>query len=216
MVFQFIQSVKLHRLVGVLVQDAEDTMGEIAHHVNAFFLHSASESVSFFNEAELQHELGFWLRIKLPTGSHVYFERPAHHFFESARGLVKKEIDLVVSPPDRSWCYAIELKCPRSGRIPETLFDAIRDIKMLEQLTSAGFVGGLFVMHVNDEGFYKKRIQTSIYSPFRAGQLIKGQYIKPTGARDEVISLTGEYSVKWQSFGSAEQYWVQQVDSTRL
>ena len=191
-------------------------MEEIPHYVDAFLLNAANESVSFFNEAELQHELGFWLRTRMCPDYHVYFERPASHFFESARGLVKKEIDLVVSPPDRSWYYAIELKCPRNGRIPETMFDALRDLKMLEQLVSSGFAEGLFVMHVDDPGFYKTGIQTGIYKHFRSGLMITGQHTKPTGAKDECIELTGEYTVRWQDYRSAGQYWVQRVQTSRV
>lgn len=191
-------------------------MEDIPQHVNAFLLHSACGSVTFFNEAELQHELGFWLRTRMPPGTHVCFERPASHFFASARGLVKKEIDLVVSPPDRSWYYAIELKCPRNGRIPETMFDALRDLQMLEQLTLAGFVGGLFVMHVDDPGFHKTGIKTGIYSHFRSGVPITGRVIKPTEPKDEAVDIRGEYTVRWQSYGSAGQYWIQQVTGTQL
>ncbi len=107
-------------------------MHEITASVEAFLRHSRLREAKFFNEAEMQHELGCWLRTKLTASMFVYFERPADWFFLSARGLVKKEIDLVVVAADRSWHFAIELKCPRNGRIPETMFDACRDLQFLE------------------------------------------------------------------------------------
>lgn len=88
-------------------------MDEVVASVEAFLRDSESRGVELFNEAELRHELGYWLRTRLPAGTSVYFERPAASFFPQARGLAKKEIDLVVAPADRSWHLAIELKCPR-------------------------------------------------------------------------------------------------------
>lgn len=64
-------------------------MDEVVAQVEAFLRDSESRGVEFFNEAELQHELGYWLRIKLPTDVFVYFERPADSFFQKARGLVR-------------------------------------------------------------------------------------------------------------------------------
>jgi hypothetical protein len=76
-------------------------------------------------------------------------------FFGDTPRLVKKEIDLVIVPADQSWHFAIELKCPRSGRVPETMFDACRDLQFLEQLLPMGFGAGLFLMHVEDRAFYQ-------------------------------------------------------------
>ncbi|HEX8295513.1 MAG TPA: hypothetical protein VF593_04395 [Chthoniobacteraceae bacterium] len=188
-------------------------MDEILSQVNAFLRDAAANGVSFFNEAELQHELGFWLRTRMDRAIHVYFERPASSFFPAARGLAKKEIDLVVSPADHAWYFAIELKCPRNGRIPETMFDACRDLQLLEQLTLAGFAGGLFVMHVDDPGFYQSGSQEGIYSHFRAGLPLPMVIIKPTGSKNQVVSLSGTYRVQWQSYGTAGRYWFQQVTS---
>lgn len=188
-------------------------MNEVLEQVDAFLRDAAASGVSFFNEAELQHELGFWLRTRMTSGTHVYFERPASSFFPAARGLVKKEIDLVVSPPDHAWHFAIELKCPRNGRIPETMFDACRDLQLLEQLAAAGFAGGLFVMHVDDPGFYQSGSQAGIYSHFRAGLPLPPVITKPTGSKDQIVSLSGTYRVQWQSYGSAGRYWLQRVTS---
>ena len=170
--------------------------------------------IPFHNEAELQHELGYWLRRNLPLGMFTYFERPASSFFPSARGLVKKEIDLVVAPEDRSWHLAIELKCPRSGRVPETMFDACRDLQFLEQLITAGFRGGLFVMHAEDPAFYQSGMQTGIYSYFRGRMPLTGAITKPTGSKDQVVSLGNSYLVHWQHYGTRGRYWLQVITDT--
>ena len=150
----------------------------------------------------------------MSCGTHVFFERPASSFFPDARELVKKEIDLVVSPTDRAWHFAIELKCPRNGRIPETMFDACRDLQLLEQLAAVGFAGGLFVMHVDDPGFYESGSQAGIYSHFRVGLPLPAVIIKPTGNKDQVVKLRGTYRVQWRAYGSAGRYWLQQVTTT--
>jgi hypothetical protein len=187
---------------------------EVVASVEAFLRDAEARGIEFFNEAELQHELGYWLRTKLPAGMSVFFERPAASFFPRARGLVKKEIDLVVAPTGRDWHLAIELKCPRNGRVPETMFDICRDLQFLEQLISVGFQGGLFVLHVDDPAFYQSGLQTGIYSHFRGGVPLTGTITKPTGSKDQVVSLGNSYSVQWQPYGTAGRYWLQSVAST--
>lgn len=189
-------------------------MNEVVVSVEAFIKDAESRGIAFFNEAELQHELGYWLRTRLPAGMCLYFERPADSFFPKARGLVKKEIDLVVVSADRSWHFAIELKCPRNGRVPETMFDACRDLQFLEQLMIAGFHGGLFAMHVDDPSFYQSGLQTGIYSFFRSGVPLTGTITKPTGSKDQSVSLVNSYIVQWHPYGTAGRYWMQPVSST--
>jgi hypothetical protein len=185
-------------------------MDRVVAAVQAFLSDSAARAVPFFNEAELQHELGFWLRSKLAPALVVYFERPTDSFFRAAPRLVKKEIDLVLAPADRSWHFAIELKCPRSGRVPETMFDACRDLQFLEQLIPVGFGGGLFLMHVHDRQFYQG-IQTGIYSYFRGNVPLTGTITKPTGSKDQLVSLACSYRVQWQPYSAGARYWLQTV-----
>lgn len=186
-------------------------MDDVVASVEAFLVEAASRGLLFFNEAELQHELGYWLRTRLSPAMVVYFERPAESFFPNSPKLVKKEIDLVVAAVDRSWHFAIELKCPRSGRVPETMFDACRDLQFLEQLIPVGFVAGLFVMHVEDRAFYESGMQTGIYSYFRGGLPLTGTITKPTGSKDQVVSLGCSYRVQWRPHGTASRYWLQVV-----
>jgi hypothetical protein len=184
---------------------------ELVASVQAFLRNAADSGIDFFNEAELQHELGYWLRSKVETGLMVYFERPAKSFFPTMGGKVRKEIDLVIAPADRSWHFAIELKCPRNGRIPETMFDACKDLKRLEDLVSTGFRGGLLIMHVNDPGFYESGLKTGIYSFFRDGAQLTGTIKKPTGKKDLEVYISGSYRVMWESYGEAGRYWLQMV-----
>ena len=66
-------------------------MDEVVESVEAFLRDSESQRVTFFNEAELQLELGYWLRTKLPAGMVVYLERPADWFFPQRRVRQKRD-----------------------------------------------------------------------------------------------------------------------------
>ena len=181
-----------------------------------FFEVAVTGDTEFYCEAELQHEIGYWLRPKLPCGWHVWFERPSHLFFPQAIGLRKKEIDLVIASPDHSRKVALELKCHLrgQGRIPETMFDVCRDLQFLEQLVSHGFCGGLFAILVDDPMFYQDGKQDGIYSLFKAGRSLHGDIQKPTGGKDQVVTLHGSYCVKWKPCGTDNtdrRYWLQSV-----
>lgn len=189
-------------------------MNQVAKLIEQLLQEAEATDIAFANEAELQHEVGYWLRVQLPKNFRIYFERPVHSFIANARNFAKKEIDLVVSDSDLGTLLAIELKCPRSGRVPETMFDACRDMQMLEQLVAAGFCGGLFLMHVNSQTFYQSGMSTGIYSYFRAGACLQGSIQKPTGRKDEVVPLGNAYSVSWQPSGPSSRFWLQGVGAT--
>lgn len=185
-------------------------MQSIADAARCFFEDVGAKQLEFANEAELQHELGWWLRTRLPSDWRLYFERPVASFFPTKRRLVKKEIDLVVESPDRK-LYAIELKCPRNGRHPETMFDVCRDLEFLEQLIEEGFAAGLFAVHVNDPCFYERGSTAGIYSHFRSSVPLVEKILKPTGRKDMIVSLTGSYRVQWQDCGTDGRFWLQLV-----
>src|SRR5262249_11212844 len=90
-------------------------------------------------------------------------------------------------------------------------FDACRDIQFLEQLVSAGFRGGLFIMLVDAPTFYQSGLQTGIYSFFRGGVPLTGTITKPTGTRDHLVRLNNTYSVEWHRYGTAGRYFLQYV-----
>jgi len=189
-------------------------MNEVLKALNDFLSEAAMRAVEFFNEAELQQEIGYWLRTSLPSGSRVYFERPATTFFPAAGGLAKKEIDLVAELPSGEGLIAIELKCPRNGKYPETMFEACRDVQFLEQLVCTGFSGGLFIMHVDDPCFYKSGSKSGIYAYFRAGMQFDPKITQPTGSMDRHVNIRGSYRVSWQPYGAARQYyWLQAIAS---
>ncbi len=69
-------------------------------------------------------------------------------------------------------------------------------------------------MHVDDPGFYQSGLsglQTGIYSFFRGGMSLTGTITKPTGPKDQVVSLCNSYCVQWQPYSSSGRYWLQAV-----
>ncbi|MGH9532908.1 MAG: hypothetical protein ACRD2Q_11000, partial [Terriglobales bacterium] len=92
----------------------------------------------------------------------------------------------------------IELKFPRSGQYPEQMFKACQDLAFLEELVSAGFDGGLFLMAADDRLFYEGSDRGGLYSCFRAGRPICGPISKPTGDRNACVTIRGKYTLIWR------------------
>ena len=175
--------------------------------INDFFGLIRSGEVEAYNEISLQHELGYFLRNRLTTPLVVEFERPANYFVHGSR-LLKKEIDIVVrsrTTPERRW--AIELKFPRNGQVPEQMFAACKDLQFLEQLCDKiGFEGGWFAMLTDDPLFYRGPLPgPDVYPFFRAGAPIQGAIKKPTGTEPGTVSLRGTYNVNWLDSGGARR-----------
>jgi hypothetical protein len=79
------------------------------------------------------------------------------------------------------------------------MFSFIKDIKFLEQLKHKGFKHNLFIAFANDKNFWNNgRNEGSIYKLFRKEKRLYGRIRKPTGKKDEVISLNGKYKISWK------------------
>lgn len=153
-----------------------------------------------YNEFSLQHELGIFLRENLKEYK-IQFERNVS-FFEGyeKKSFIKKEIDIVIYKPDFSEKYAIELKYPKNGQYPETMFSFIKDISFMEQVKkNLHFTNTYVLTLVTDKNFYEGSIPSIIYEYFRRGKLIqKGTIQKPTGKKDEYLTLEGTYKINWK------------------
>ncbi|MEW6221408.1 MAG: hypothetical protein AB1634_17995 [Thermodesulfobacteriota bacterium] len=162
--------------------------------------------IDIYNEFSLQHELGIMLRAQL-LELKIQFERNVTFFFRTGE-FIKKEIDISVFSPDRSELkYAVELKFPRNGQYPEQMFSFCKDILFIEQLKSAGFERSFLVVFADDPLFYSGS-GGGIYGYFRKGQKLYGAISKPTGKKDEIISLKGSYHVRWAAAGNDLKYTV--------
>ncbi len=155
---------------------------ELNSHIMGFAQAVGSGRVEIYNEFSLQHELGVYLRNNLKNCK-VQFER--------------KEIDIAItsiSSGDR--LSAIELKYPRNGQVPESMFSFCKDIAFLEQLVTSGFHSAYFLAVADDRLFYSGKDE-GIYGLFRGSRPITGKITKPTGAKNKEINLKGSYNAKW-------------------
>lgn len=171
--------------------------------LNDFLKLIEEDKVEIYNEFSLQHELGIFLRDRLPDYK-VQFERNAKFF--GITGTVKHEIDIVIY--DDTYRCAIELKFPLNGQYPEQMYSFVKDIKFMEEMKESGFDETYCFSIVEDRNFYSGEKVDGIYSFFRAGTKIKGTIDKPTGKKPEQIQLNGVYEVAWKNCGTRCYYLV--------
>lgn len=97
-----------------------DFMKEVEPEINKVYFNEEQEkegkSIEVYNEFSLQHELGIFLRKKLPEYI-VQFERNVEKFFR-IEDTIKHEIDIVIYNESKTEKYAIELKFPLMVSIP--------------------------------------------------------------------------------------------------
>lgn len=172
--------------------------------IENFMILVGTGEVEVYNEFSLQHELGIFLRANL-TGYKVQFERNTKFF--GIHGTVKHEIDIVVYNDTER--YAIELKFPLNGQYPEQMFSFVKDIKFMEELKVAGFNAAYCLTLVEDKNFYSGQKQDGIYAFFRGNKAVHGLICKPTGKRDEQLTVNGSYDVCWNSCKSMKYYMVE-------
>ena len=153
-------------------------------------------SIEIYNEFSLQHELGIFLRTRYPE-SRVRFERNVGALFNSTT-FVKREIDIVAScRATGALQLALVLKFPRNGQHPEQMFSFCKDISFAEELRLAGFARTGFIVFAEDDLFWRGPAE-GIYSFFRSSRPLTGTITKPTGKKDQSVSIRGTYGIKWQ------------------
>ncbi|HXG51769.1 MAG TPA: hypothetical protein VNN77_10230 [candidate division Zixibacteria bacterium] len=157
----------------------------------------ADGSVEIYNEFSLQHELGIFLRRALPDLK-IQFERNVGYFFPGSTSFTKREIDIsAFSDPGRRLSFAVELKYPRNGQYPEQMFSFCKDIAFAEELVEAGFPLAGFVVFSEDRLFYEGP-KEGIYRFFRGGTPLHGRITKPTGAKNEEVTIKGHHNIVWK------------------
>jgi len=165
-----------------------------------------------YNEFSLQHELGITIRSCL-TNQKIQFERNVSFFFRTGE-FIKKEIDIAVFSSDKSALhYAIELKFPRNGQYPEQMFSFCKDILFAEQLKISGFKRSYLIIFADDPLFYSGNSK-GIYGYFREKKQLNGTIQKPTGKKDERISLKGSYQVHWSNVSNSLKYTVIEANNS--
>jgi len=165
------------------------------------------DQIEIYNEFSLQHELGIFLRLKLPNYK-VQFERNTK-FFDIV-GTIKHEIDIVVYNGIEK--YAIELKYPVNGQYPEQMYSFVKDIIFMEQLKDNGFNATYSLTLVNDQNFYSGKKTDGIYRYFRDGDVLQGTIDKPTGKKEESITLKKSYKIKWEGNTDHLKYYIVDIN----
>lgn len=165
--------------------------------------------IAIYNEFSLQHELGLFLRTRL-IDCKVEFERNVSHFKLAKSKFEKKEIDIAVTLPTGEHLSAVELKYPRNGQIPESMFSFCKDIAFLEQLVSSGFQSAYFLAVADHKHFYSGN-DKGIYGLFRGGAPITGKITKPTGAKESAVTIRGSYIASWLPVIGSTKYCLVQV-----
>ncbi len=161
--------------------------------LSEYMKHVIAGEIEVYNEFSLQHELGIFLREKLP-GYKVQFERNTRFFGIS--NTTKHEIDIVIFNDNER--YAIELKYPLNGQYPEQMFAFVKDIKFMEELKKKGFDDTFCLTLVEDKNFYSGTKQDGIYAYFRGNTPVHGTIVKPTGKKDEQVEIMGSYLIEWK------------------
>ena len=171
--------------------------------IESFFALVGKGKIEIYNEFSLQHEFGIFLREHMP-GRKIRFERNVTYFGLNKDDFVKKEIDICVFE-ESSWNCAIELKYPRNGQYPETMYSFCRDIRFLEQLMASGFESAHFIAVADDKNFYSGN-SGRIYGLFRGSQPITDEITKPTGKKDSSIHIDGCYYAHWREIKDTSKY----------
>ena len=184
---------------------------ELMPYLKAFATKISGGEIEIYNEAGIQCELAIFLRNILPSKYKIQLERNINYFGFNKGDFLKKEMDIVIYTPDKTEKYCIELKFPTNGQYPEQMFSACKDINFLEQLVKYGFTSCYFIMFANDHLFYIDQGNEGIYKIFRKDKLIRGEIRKPTGEKEEVLHLNGEYKIEWQTLNENLKYFIIEV-----
>jgi len=178
---------------------------------DGFITYIKNERIELYNEFSFQHELGIFLRLKLPHYN-VQFEKNVSYFL-SDNNTVKKEIDIVVFNDDKTENYAIELKYPLNGQYPEQMYAFVKDIKFMEQLKDRGFTKTACLTIVESKPFYSGVNNQGIYSYFRQNKVLTGEIFKPTGLNKGIdsISLNGSYSISWNPIDEKRKFYLIEI-----
>ena len=79
----------------------------------------------------------------------------------------------------------------------------------MEEMKESGFKAAYCITLVEDKNFYSGQKQDGIYTFFRGGESIHGLICKPTGKKDEQITVNGKYDIQWMGCGSMKYYMVE-------
>lgn len=171
-----------------------------------FFLYLNQEKIQIYNEFNIQHELGIFLRFycRETKDYKIEFERNIDDLNLIYKDKIKKEIDIYITNGKKQ--YAIELKYPSikkdkngtfrpNGAFNQAMYECIRDIKFMETLTVENNFKTFSIVIVNSiaSNFYDWPIDRNnkaheIYSYFRGSR---------DGKKSGFVSIPVNKSIKY-------------------
>ena len=175
-----------------------------------FIRHMTNGNIELYNEAGLQHELGYFLRC---NNVQVKFEYNINKIFDDDNEFLKTELDLYVVTNNEQYC--VELKFPDNGAYPRRMTQSIIDIFFLQQLVNNGFKKGYFLFITRLAGFKDGDASEGVYSYFRRSRPLNEfccQDIPRFMLNEEAkalnslidsgrIDLKSDYKIEFKSFG---------------
>lgn len=172
--------------------------------INQFFESITVSPIELYSEFGLQHELAIFLRSNFEDLT-VRLEYPTSRIFNPLPELVKKEIDLYVTNRQGEK-FIIEIKMPKNDSgIPNQMYEAVRDIKFLEQMKNNHINGCFAILMTSHSSFWQApQANAGIYQFFN-GEQINIQSLWQTNMPDFLhkkgeVRLHRNYSATWNNY----------------
>ena len=180
-------------------------------YIEEFIKKISDGKIEIYNEASIQFEMAIFFREKIENNFEIQLERNVEFFSLDKSNYIKKEMDIVIFSKDMKEKYCIELKFPTNGQTPEQMFQTCKDIKFLEQLKESGFTSCYSIFFTDSRLFYDDKLDNkpnSIYKIFRGDRVIKNEIRKPTGDKNQVFNIEGEYNIHWNLIKDDLRYFI--------
>lgn len=172
--------------------------------INQFFESITDSPIELYSEFGLQHELAIFLRSNFEDLT-VRLEYPTSRIFNPLPELVKKEIDLYVTNRQGEK-FIIEIKMPKNDSgIPNQMYEAVRDIKFLEQMKHNHMNGCFAILMTSHSSFWQApQANAGIYQFFN-GEQINIQSLRQTNMPNFLhkkgeVRLHRNYSASWNNY----------------
>ncbi len=85
----------------------------------------------------------------------------------------------------------------------------------MEQLRENGFDATYALVMVNDRNFYSGKKTDGIYAYFRGGAMLQGTVEKPTGKKEEAVTLHKKHSIHWEGKTEHWKYYIADINEGR-
>ena len=178
--------------------------------IHKFFELIDKGEIEVYNEASVQFELGWYLKKKFPSAK-ISLERNISHLKFNKSEFEKSETDILFTDTLNHSHSIIELKAPinQDQVRPVTVFEWIKDLKFLEQLTKKG-ISCYSIFITDNKGYLDSNRKTGrLLKDFR-NKNISGEYQKhlKSSEKNEIIFINNTYQFEWKAIGKGLFYFI--------